>query len=229
MTYKLTSIPSFIHVFQADSTTAVADDATLTLAQLQGLTYKTVADANGTGDLTWTVQDSGGTANGGVDTLAGSLSIIVNPVNDAPTFALSGNPPDVDENAGAAVRHRLCQNIVAGPGEESTQILTFAVTPSSTVNPTGDLTFATPPAIDADGNLTYTPTDGTSGTATFDVVLSDDGSDTSPNVNHSSTLSFTITVTPEGEGENRHRPRSMTASSATDMALLSYAGRRQFQ
>jgi hypothetical protein len=41
----------------------------------------TVADANGAGDLTWTVQDSGGTANGGVDTLTETLAITVNAVD----------------------------------------------------------------------------------------------------------------------------------------------------
>ena len=69
LTYKFTAIPSFIAVFQADGTTPVAGDAVLTLAELQGLKYKTLANANGTGNLTWTVKDNGGTANGGVDTL----------------------------------------------------------------------------------------------------------------------------------------------------------------
>ena len=67
----------------ADGTTQVTANTTLSLAQLQGLQYKTVANAVGTGNLTWTVQDSGGTANGGVDLLTETLSITVGAVNDA--------------------------------------------------------------------------------------------------------------------------------------------------
>ena len=40
--------------------------------------------ANGSGSLSWSVQDSGGTTNGGVDSLIQSLAISVNAVNDAP-------------------------------------------------------------------------------------------------------------------------------------------------
>src|SRR5204862_189702 len=69
LTYKVTVIPSFMTLWLADGTTQVTANTTLSLAQLQGLKYKTVADANGSGNLTWTVQDSGGTTNGGVDTL----------------------------------------------------------------------------------------------------------------------------------------------------------------
>ena len=41
LTFKITVIPSFVNVFKADGTTQVAVDETLTLAELQGLTYKT--------------------------------------------------------------------------------------------------------------------------------------------------------------------------------------------
>ena len=70
LTYKLVSFPSFIRVFNgATEILSSTLPATLTLAELRGLTYKTVADGNGTGNVVWTVQDNGGIANGGVDTL----------------------------------------------------------------------------------------------------------------------------------------------------------------
>src|SRR5207244_625163 len=84
LTYKVTAIPAVITVYLADGTTQVTSGGTVTLAQLQGLKYKTVADANGSGSLTWTIQDSGGTANSGVDTLTESQSIAVSAVNDVP-------------------------------------------------------------------------------------------------------------------------------------------------
>src|SRR4029079_3032281 len=84
LTYKLTTIPSFISVFKADGTTAVAANTTLTLAELQGLKYKTLANVSGAVSLTGTVQDNGGTANGGIDTLTETLAVTVSAVNDVP-------------------------------------------------------------------------------------------------------------------------------------------------
>jgi hypothetical protein len=209
---KLTNIPSFIKVFQADGTTEVAVNETLTLAQLQGLTYQTIANANGSGDVTWTVQDSGGTVNGGVDTLTDSVTITVDPVNDAPSFTLS-DPPAVEEDAGPIMVTGFVTNISAGPSNESTQTVSFTVTVTN-----GNLTFTSDPAIDASGNLTYTVATGSSGTATVSVVLTDSGLGTSPDVNVSGAQMFTITVNAgnnEGEGES-------AGFSANDLALLWY-------
>ncbi|MCP9882534.1 VCBS domain-containing protein, partial [Cyanobium sp. Alchichica 3B3-8F6] len=83
-TYTITGIPSFIAVFKADGRTSVNANDTVSLSELQGLTFKTIANGYGTGNLTWTVKDDGGTDNGGVDTLSQSLSITVTAVNDAP-------------------------------------------------------------------------------------------------------------------------------------------------
>jgi len=48
------------------------------------LTYTPKPNANGTATVTATLHDSGGTANGGVDTRAQTFNITVTPVNDAP-------------------------------------------------------------------------------------------------------------------------------------------------
>src|SRR5207247_684661 len=71
-------------LFKSDGTTVVPVNTTLTLTEFQGLKYKTVQNANGSGNLTWSVQDSGGTAGGGVDTLTETLAITVNALNDVP-------------------------------------------------------------------------------------------------------------------------------------------------
>src|SRR4029450_615307 len=94
LTYKVTAIPSCITVWLADGTTQVTANTTLSLAQLQGLKSKTVADSVGRGSLTWTVQDNGGTANGGVDLLTETLAITVGAVNDAPVRS-AGNPAPI--------------------------------------------------------------------------------------------------------------------------------------
>ncbi|TAN53603.1 MAG: tandem-95 repeat protein, partial [Methylococcaceae bacterium] len=90
LTYTVTAIPSFITLYKSDGTTQVTVNTTLTLSELQDLKYKTVADANGTGNLTWTVADSGSGTSPNVNTLTENLSLTVSAVNDAPTdIALS--------------------------------------------------------------------------------------------------------------------------------------------
>jgi hypothetical protein len=101
LTYTVTVIPAHITLWLADGTTQVTASSTVTLAQLQGLKYKTVANANGSGNLSWTVQDSGGTANGGVDSLTENLAITVTAVNDAPVVTTTGSTLAYTENAAA--------------------------------------------------------------------------------------------------------------------------------
>ena len=107
LTYTITSIPSFVTIFKADGTTSVLANSTVTAAELQGLTYKTVSNANGNGNIVWTVVDNGGTANGGVNTLSQSLSITINAVNDAPvatgTASLAAVLEDTTDPVGATV------------------------------------------------------------------------------------------------------------------------------
>ncbi|MBM5801189.1 MAG: tandem-95 repeat protein, partial [Cyanobacteria bacterium K_DeepCast_35m_m2_023] len=92
LTYTVTAIPSSISLFKADGSSPVTSNTSLTLTELQGLTYKTLPNANGTGNLSWTVQDSGGTANGGINTLAQSLNITVGALNDPP-IRIAPTPP----------------------------------------------------------------------------------------------------------------------------------------
>ncbi|NTV02983.1 MAG: DUF4347 domain-containing protein, partial [Chlorobiaceae bacterium] len=77
LTYTMTSIPSFITLWKSTGT-QVAAGGTVSANELQGLQYKTIANANGIGAIQWTVVDNGGTANGGVNTLTESLSVTVN-------------------------------------------------------------------------------------------------------------------------------------------------------
>jgi hypothetical protein len=84
-----------------------------------------------------------------------------------------------------------------GPGpatatDETGQTLTFFVTVAGT---TGGLSFSAAPSIDPlTGALSFTTAADANGTATIDVVLQDNGSSTSPNVNTSAVQEFTIAV-----------------------------------
>lgn len=78
--------------------------------------------------------------------------------------------------------------LLAGPTDESGQTLSFNVS-----NDNSDL-FSVAPAIDASGNLTYTPEPGTDGTAIITVTLMDDGDTVDGGINTSPARNFTITV-----------------------------------
>src|SRR5438128_569354 len=117
----------------ADGTTQVTAGSTVTLAQLQGLKYKTVADANGSGNLTWTIQDSGGTANSGVDTLTESQSITVSAVNDVPVRT-AGTYSSISVNEDSANSTAVTLGLgsltygAGGGSDESSQTLAYKVT-----------------------------------------------------------------------------------------------------
>ena len=130
LTYKVTAIPAHITLWLADGTTQVTANTTVTLAQLQGLKYKTVADANGSGNLTWTVQDSGGTGNGGVDTLTENLAITVNAVNDMPvrTAGTVGNLTVLEDSGFTSLGFGGVTYSPGGGADESGQTLTYQIT-----------------------------------------------------------------------------------------------------
>ncbi|WRH67328.1 MAG: tandem-95 repeat protein [Planktothrix sp. GU0601_MAG3] len=154
------------------------------------LTYTPAADANGTSTFDVVVQDSGGTANGGLDTsTTQTFTITVNPVNDQPSFTAT-NPTAINEDAGAQTVTGWA-TFTSGPANESAQTATYTVSNIGTPS-----LFATAPAIDANGNLTYTPAADANGTSTFDVVVQDSGGTANGGLDTSTTQTFTITVNP---------------------------------
>jgi VCBS repeat-containing protein len=158
------------------------------------LTYTATANTSGTATFNVVLTDSGSNVAPNVHASGTqSFTITVNAVNDAPSFVMPASAPAVDEDAGAQTVNNFTSSILAGPADESTQTLTFAVTQTA-IDPT--LTFTIAPAIAADGTLTYTAAANAYGTATFSVVLSDNGSGTAPDVNTSAAQTFTITINP---------------------------------
>src|SRR5262249_56541918 len=93
----------------------------------------TVADANGSGNLPWSVQDSGGTSTGGVDTLTDTSSIAVVAVNDEPVRT-AGNPAAISVNEDSANTTAVSLGMsaltygVGGGADEASQTLTYQVT-----------------------------------------------------------------------------------------------------
>ena len=154
------------------------------------LTYTLAANANGVATITLVLQDSGGTAGGGVDTSAPqSFTITVTAVNDAPSFTVGPNQT-VTENSGAHTVSPWATAISAGQAGEAGQTLTFNVT----VN-TNTALFSAGPAVSPTGTLTFTLAPNQAGSATITLTLSDNGGTANGGVDTSAPQTFTITVT----------------------------------
>uniref|UniRef100_UPI002637319B beta strand repeat-containing protein n=1 Tax=uncultured Aquimarina sp. TaxID=575652 RepID=UPI002637319B len=151
------------------------------------LTYTPAADASGSATVNVVLSDDGGTANGGDDTFATQqFTITVNTVNDEPSFTAGANE-SINEDAGAQTVNGWATAIDDGDSD-ATQTISFTVTNDN------NALFSTQPAIDATGNLTYTPATNASGSATLDVVLSDDGGTANGGDDTFATQQFTITI-----------------------------------
>jgi large repetitive protein len=147
------------------------------------LTFTLAANAFGPANVTVTLSDDGGTANGGVDTSAPqSFTITVNAVNDPPSFTGGGNVT-VNEDSGA-YSATWATAISAGPANESGQNVTFSVSNSN------NALFSVQPAISPSGVLTFTLNANAFGSATVTVTATDDGAPPAS----SAPQTFTLTV-----------------------------------
>ncbi len=143
------------------------------------VTYAPQDDYNGSDSFTISALD----AHDGSDSVA--VSVTISAVNDIPTFTVGENQA-VNEDCGAQTVESWIGAMSAGPADESTQTLTFAVT-----NNTNESLFAAGPAVSGSGTLTFTPADDANGSATITLSVSDSAEATNPE-----TQTFTITVAP---------------------------------
>jgi hypothetical protein len=154
------------------------------------LSFSPATNANGSATITIVLKDSGGTANGGIDTSAPpqTFTITVNPLNDAPSFTRGANQT-VNEDPGPQTVTNWATSILPGPTNEAGQTVSFAVT-----NNTNASLFSAGPTISSTGGLTYTPAANVSGSASITIVLKDDGGTANGGVDTSPPQTFTITV-----------------------------------
>ncbi len=176
--------------------TLTNDNSTLFAAQpalnpIGTLTFTPAANASGSATITVTLKDSGGTANGGVDTSASqTFQITVTPVNDAPSFT-KGVDQTIMAGSGVQTIAGWATAISAGPSNEVSQVLTFVI------STTDNSLFSALPAIDpSTGTLTYTPAAGKWGTVTVTVMLKDNGGTANGGVDNSAAQTFVITIKP---------------------------------
>jgi len=167
------------------------------------LTFQTAPNAFGSAVITATLRDNGGTANGGVNQAAPYVfTINVLPVNDAPSFT-KGSNQTVAEDSGIRTVAGFASNITIGPGEGSSQTVSFSVTTDN------DPLFSVTPTISPSGVLTYTPAPNANGTAVVTVQLTDTGGVT-PGQDTSAPQLFTIVVTPVNDRPTLTLPGAQT-------------------
>ena len=150
------------------------------------LSYTPVADQSGSALITVTVKDSGGIADFGVDTFQRTFTVVVTPVNDAPTLDAIGNAVI---NEDVETQNVNLTGISAGGGE--TQFLTVTATSdNSTLIPNPVVTYTSPSAT---GSLSYTPVADQNSSAEITVTVMDDGG--TPNGGDDTfQQAFTVTV-----------------------------------
>ncbi|MEM8954446.1 MAG: cadherin-like domain-containing protein [Verrucomicrobiota bacterium] len=155
------------------------------------ITYTPDPDFNGSDSFQYTVNDD--VPSGPSD--PATVSITVNPVNDPPAITLG--PDQVVLNTdGAQSINTFATAFDPGQAsdpsladdESSQSISQFIV--SNDNNPL----FTSQPAIDTSGTLTFTPASGTTGVATVDVQVQDDGGTANGGNDTSAVQQFAITV-----------------------------------
>ncbi len=151
--------------------------------------------------VTVQVTDNGSSVAPNVNSSAlKTFTIAVAPVNDPPSFTLTGSslsvPEDNEEFLGVPQSEfpGFVGNVAAGPAtaiDEASQTTTFNVTTDA------PNLFSQQPAIDSSGKLTFKTASNRAGIATVVVQLQDSGPGApAPNQNTSNRATFTITITP---------------------------------
>ena len=208
LTYTVTAVPPAAqgNVYLADGVTVVTASTVYTLAQLKGMKFMPVDEATG-GPYTFSfaVQDNGGTANGGVDTLNQSLTISVTAINDPPQL-IAGTVVNLTvlENAGLTTLGLAGLTYSPGDADDAGQTLTYTVTavPTSAqgnvylANGTTVVTAGTVYTLAQLQGMQFKPTnEATGGPYTFAWKVKDNGGVANGGVD-TLNQSLTISVTP---------------------------------
>jgi hypothetical protein len=142
-------------------------------------TYTPNANFNGTDSFTFQ------TNAGGLNSNVATVSITVNPVNDAPTLNAISNPVPINEDSGQLVNLAV---IGAGASNESQTLTITATSDNPALIPNPTVSYTSP---NTTGFLSYTPVANASGSAVITVTVNDGQAS-----NNTVSRTFTVTVNP---------------------------------
>ena len=158
-------------------------------SQIGTLTYAPAQFASGSSVITLTVMDSGGTANGGINTTVQTFTVVVLPVNQAPTLDPITSPAPILENVGQQTIN--ITGISDGIGDLGQTVTVTAISSNpGLISPTVTITHPT----GSTDSIIYTPTANTTGTATISVLVTDSGGTSNGGIN-TFIGTFTVVVT----------------------------------
>ncbi|RZL06996.1 MAG: tandem-95 repeat protein, partial [Pedobacter sp.] len=147
--------------------------------------------------ITYTVNDLKGPNGSATST----LTLTVTPVNDAPSFTKGADQTiAISSVATAQTVTAWATALSKGPADESAQLLDFIVTNNK------NSLFTTQPAINANGNLTYTPAPNQYGKATVSVKIHDNGGIANGGIDESAIQTFIINIKPVGNADTDITP-----------------------
>ncbi len=175
-------------------------------------TYSPDANYNGSDTFKYKAQD-----NHGALSSEATVTITVNPVNDAPSFTSGGNV-SVAEDSGT-YSAAWATAVSAGPPDEAGQALDFIIQSNSNAS-----LFSVAPSIASDGTLSFTPEANANGTATIAVVLQDNGGTLGGGQDTSAPVSFNITVTAVNDAPVNTVPGDPSVNEDTDLVFSSGNG-----
>jgi Cadherin-like/Beta-propeller repeat/Bacterial Ig domain/FG-GAP-like repeat len=152
------------------------------------LSFKPKADKVGTATITVKLKDNAGTANNGKDTSEPqTLTITLNPINDAPNF-IKGADIEVDEDSDTRIIKAWATGLSKGPIDENEQTLTFELSNNNTE------LFDEQPTVSPNGDLSFKARANKSGTAIVTVKVRDSGGTDLSGKDTSESQTFNITI-----------------------------------
>ncbi|RLC20822.1 MAG: hypothetical protein DRI57_03895, partial [Deltaproteobacteria bacterium] len=169
--------------------------------------YTPDADENGVDTFTYQVSDGLSESN------IAAVTVEIIAVNDAPVFA-KGTDVTVNEDAVPQTVTNWATEISPGPADESGQSLIFEVSLDS------EALFSQGPAIDALGNLTFTPETDANGSAEITVTLKDDGGTENNGANASPPQTFIITVNAVNDAPGFIKGPDVIVNEDADIQIL---------
>ncbi|MEY2591780.1 MAG: large repetitive protein [Acidimicrobiaceae bacterium] len=164
------------------SVTTAPLHGTITAGTAAARTYTPDANYNGSDSFAFTASD------GSLTSPPATVSVTVAALNDAPSFTAGPNQT-VLEDSGLHTTAAWATAISPGPADEAAQTVNFVVSNDNTA------LFSAQPAVDATGQLTFTPAANGFGTATVSVSAHDNGGVANGGADTSAPQTVTVTVT----------------------------------
>ena len=199
-------------VTAASSNPALVPNPTVTYTSPNGtgsLTFTPAPNAYGTATLTVTVNDNGTSNN----IVTQAFTVIVNPVNQAPTLNAIGNLT-LNENAGLQTVN--LSGISSGAANEVQTLTVTAASSNPALVPNPTVTYTSP---NGTGSLTFTPAPNAYGTATLTVTVNDNG--TSNNI---VTQAFTVIVNPVNQAPTLNAIGNLTLNENAGLQTVNLSG-----